>query len=75
MALEDDSDEVDFYAIPRGDMDMGLSKTKILKNQKKERDANMMEVTKEIKKPEKNSRIAMLKQKGKNKRNRSQLRF
>jgi hypothetical protein len=31
LALEDDSDEVDFYAIPRGDMDMGLSKTKILK--------------------------------------------
>ena len=53
---------------------MGMEKTKISKKKKKGGDV-AMEVTKQIKKPEKNSRNQMLKEKGKRKKSRSQLRF
>ena len=78
MAEEDDSDEVDFYDIQKSgtveDIIMGMEKTKISKKKKKGGDV-AMEVTKQIKKPEKNSRNQMLKEKGKRKKSRSQLRF
>ena len=74
-AEEDDSDEVDFYDVQKAgtvdDIIMGMEKTKISKKKKKG-DA-VMQVTKEIKKPEKNSKNRMLKEKGKRKRSRSQL--
>jgi len=75
---EDSDDEVEFGAIKKSysiaDITVGMDKTKISKKKKKGADA-VMEVTKEIKKPERGSRIAALKQKSKGKRSRSQLKF
>ena len=68
---EDISDIKKAYTID--DITNDLDKTlKISKNKKKKKTSvEQMEITKVIKKPEKNSKNKMLKEKGKNKRSRS----
>ena len=76
--MEDDSDdEVELSKIKKtytvNDITTGLEKQ--MKIVKKKKGDSVMAPTKAIAKPEKNSKNTLLKQKGKNKRARSQLRF
>ena len=73
---DDDDDEVEFGAIKKTstieDITEGMDKgLKISKKKKKKGEDAVMEVTKEIKKPERGSRIAALKKSSKGKRSRS----
>ena len=78
MENQDDSDE-DFDTMKKSytieDITVGMGNTKLSKRRVrgKKGDDAVMEVTKEIKKPEKNSKNLMLKKKAKGKRTRSQL--
>ena len=73
----EEDDEVDISQIKRAktSVDDITSAMNKLTTKKKKKGDTLMEVTKVIKKPEPGSRIAELKKKSKNKRNRSQLKF